>query len=100
MKTVEQHFEQMKAEILADMASGLVPKTVASFSELHDYVDANEYGGFCNDAQFDEMVTQYGGRNEHDGMPQGMVDHINKCQNAVSTWLKVRSLITPSRVAA
>lgn len=100
MKTVEQHFEQMKTEILADMASGLVPKTVASFSELHDYVDANEYGGFCNDAQVDEMIAHYGGRDEHEGMPQGMIDHINKCQNAVDTWVKVRGFITPSEVAA
>ena len=30
-------------EIRADMESGLVPRTVTSFSELHDYVDANDY---------------------------------------------------------
>jgi hypothetical protein len=32
-----------KAEISIDIAEGLVPETVGSFGELHDYVDANEY---------------------------------------------------------
>lgn len=34
-----------KSEVLRDIASGRVPATVKSFSELHDYVDANYYGG-------------------------------------------------------
>lgn len=38
-----------KSEILADIADGTVPATVATFSELHDYVDANCYGGLCDD---------------------------------------------------
>jgi hypothetical protein len=32
-----------KDEISIDIAEGLVPETVGSFGELHDYVDANEY---------------------------------------------------------
>jgi hypothetical protein len=32
-----------KDEITADIAAGLVPETVGSFGELHDYVDANTY---------------------------------------------------------
>lgn len=36
-----------KAEILADIAAGRVPADVTSFAALHDYVDANEYGGLC-----------------------------------------------------
>lgn len=38
-----------KQEIAGDVAAGVVPATVATFSELHDYVDANEYGGLCDD---------------------------------------------------
>ena len=33
----------IKTEILSDVRSGRVPATVESFSDLHDYVDANEY---------------------------------------------------------
>lgn len=41
--------ERVKIEILDDMADGTIPRTVSSFSELHDFVDANCYGGFCDD---------------------------------------------------
>lgn len=34
-----------KAMILMDVVTGVVPANVASFSELHDYVDANGYFG-------------------------------------------------------
>jgi hypothetical protein len=37
--------ERAKREILEDIASGIVPHHVGSFAELHDYVDANGYGG-------------------------------------------------------
>ncbi len=30
-------------EILEDIEAGIVPTTVATFSELHDYIDANEW---------------------------------------------------------
>ena len=47
MLIIEYAIERSKLEILQDIASGVVPGTVSSFSELHDYVDANEYGGLC-----------------------------------------------------
>ena len=37
-------------QITTDIHSGRVPATVGAFGELHDYVDANEYGGLCDDA--------------------------------------------------
>ena len=37
--------EKGKQEILRDIAAGLVPNDVNDFQDLHDYVDANEYGG-------------------------------------------------------
>ena len=44
-----ERLERAKKEVLADVAAGVVPVTVASFSELHDYVDANGYGGAFED---------------------------------------------------
>lgn len=40
--------ERAKVEILTDIRDEAVP-VVESFSELHDYVDANEYGGLCDE---------------------------------------------------
>jgi hypothetical protein len=37
--------ERGTREILEDIADGTVPASVRSFSRLHDYTDANHYGG-------------------------------------------------------
>jgi len=65
-----------KREIREDVASGRVPAEVASFSELHDYVDANEYGGICDEALVsalsDEQFSAIG----------------NVVQDALDAWIK------------
>lgn len=43
-----------KFEIRKDIATGQVPAHVASFGELHDYVDANTYGGLCDEYVLDD----------------------------------------------
>lgn len=78
----------MKQEVLDEMKTKRIPKTVKTFGDLHDYIDANELGGFCEDAMFDALVLNFGGRDEHEGMPQGMLDYINECQEAIHTWLQ------------
>ncbi len=40
---IQDRIEAAKKAILEDINDGTVPTTVKSFSELHDYVDANEY---------------------------------------------------------
>ena len=68
---LHQVVEQAKAEILADVAAGTVPNTCASFSELHDYTDANGYGG-AFERPFDNNET----------------DFWNAVQTAVDGWIK------------
>lgn len=58
-----------KAEILADIATGRVPADVASFAALHDYVDANEYGGLCEESIDPTFVP------------------VNEIQNSLDAWL-------------
>lgn len=87
---LEQTVARMKSEILADIASGTVPETVSSFSELHDYVDANCYGGFCED---DYIAKAWGvsGFPSDDDFPENLMDTVvdfeNDAQNAVHAWL-------------
>lgn len=78
MTPVEQELviriARAKLEILKDMRRGIVPRDVASFSQLHDYVDANGYGGaFEEDAHSVEDM-----------------DFWNELQRQVDLWLKVR----------
>ncbi len=42
---IEGLVEKIKADVLKDVQDGIVPPTVSSFTELHEYVDANTYGG-------------------------------------------------------
>lgn len=91
MKTLEQVIEQMKVEILEDVSTGRVPKTVASFSELHDYVDANCYGGFCDD-DYMKNAWGYDGFMSDDECPDGIQDKVvafcNAAQDAIDTWIR------------
>lgn len=87
--TLEQTVERMKSEILADMRAGRVPETCHSFSELHDYVDANCYGGFCNDDFLSELWGFYGASSD-DGCPAEVYEFTNNAQLAVDEWLRAR----------
>jgi hypothetical protein len=73
--TLEQAIARSKSEILGDVGGGAVPATCASFRELHDYVDANGYGG-AFEYDFDNDET----------------DFWNAVQDAVDAWIKAGSL--------
>jgi len=69
-------------EILADVAAGVVPRTCASFAELHDHVDANGYGGAFEDcpilADDDSNIAEC----------HANADFWNGVANAVDVWIK------------
>jgi hypothetical protein len=88
MLMIEYAIERSKTEILEDIEQGIVPHTVADFSELHDYVDANEYGGLCSDSWWclpdhadDATVEANGGWLVH-------FEQSEAVQDAVDQWLK------------
>lgn len=65
--------QRVEAEILQDIAAGILPVGVASFQDLHDHVDANEYLA-------------------HVGVPvpadvEGALDLTNAVQDIVHEWL-------------
>lgn len=76
---VRDAIHRSKREVLADIAEGTVPATVRNFSELHDHVDANEYGGLCEDERFDRI------RELEEATGRNLVDEV---QNAVDEWLR------------
>ncbi len=76
--TQEQAVARAKREILEDIASGRVPASVVSFSELHDHIDANEYGGACEGSWF----------NGTDAQRDAGFTFWDRVQNAVDAWLK------------
>jgi hypothetical protein len=72
MPDIDAAYRQAQGEILADIARGLVPANVNRFSQLHDHVDANWYGGL-----FDIDL---------DGDAQA--DFGNELQNRLDAWLR------------
>lgn len=77
---VREIVERIKTEVIADMDRGVVPAYPLSFSELHDYVDANTYGGLTEDnADFARPWVD------------GEMDDLNRIQDTVDQWLKVRA---------
>ncbi len=75
---LEKTIMRMKYEILHDISNSKVPADVINFGDLHDYVDANEYGGFCED-----------GNRVIDALPPDQkCDVLNYCQDVIDFWLK------------
>ena len=90
MFIIEHAIERSKVEILEDMSSGIVPTTVSSFSELHDYVDANEYGGLCEAGSWWCIADDSVGLIESDTHLLHF-DQSVAVQDAVDAWLKERA---------
>ncbi len=86
--TLDESIERMKNEILEDIKAGRVPADCPSFSALHDHVDANCYGGFCEDELMQALTDHFGGRDDNEGMPDGLVEYLNDAQNSIDRWIK------------
>lgn len=93
-KLVADSIERGKREIQEDIASGRVPFTVTTFGRLHDYVDANYYGGLCDEGS--GWDTLFPGRYAEDGPGDGpehiaaqelFCDAANRVQDALNAWL-------------
>lgn len=76
--TIRLAVARSKREILLDIARGTVPADVPDFSTLHNYVDANVYGGLCDGSW-------------HVGQP-GDLDDANAVQGQVDAWLRSGAL--------
>jgi hypothetical protein len=74
-------FRRAQAEIRADVLAGHVPADVPDFAALHDYTDANVYGGICDG---DSPVWDAAGSPD--------IDAINRLQNCLSAWIKSGAL--------
>jgi hypothetical protein len=74
--TIAGCINRAKQEILADIQAGVVPSTVKDFSEIHEHVDGNCYGGLCDDDFPFSPAEQEG------------ADFCNEVQDQLDRWLK------------
>ncbi|SPS02218.1 MULTISPECIES: hypothetical protein [Cupriavidus] len=80
---VANAIELGKAQIQQEIASGRIPPTVKTFSELHDFVDANEFGGLCADEG--DLPRLFPRITESDA--EAFCEAANQVQQALDTWL-------------
>lgn len=79
--------ERMKAEILADVENGIVPTSVSCFSELHEYVDANLYGG--TEALLEQLDAEVPDTDEGHSAAMTALCHLaNPAMDAVDAWIR------------
>lgn len=79
--TVEDRVHLAKLEIRKDVRDGAVPSTVRSFADLHDYVDANEYGALFHLPM------------DTDAERDGSADIANEVQHRLDNWIKGGGLL-------
>jgi len=60
--TLKDVVARAQREIIDHVGAGVVPATVASFGELHDYVDANGYGGAFEEPPIADIAWRQGSR--------------------------------------
>lgn len=77
----EQMAERTKLHIVRDVVKKIVPLTVASFSELHNYVDANCYG------ESEAILEELGGDLD------AISDTMNASMEIINAWLKSGGLL-------
>lgn len=86
---------RMKAEIVEDMTTGRIGPDTFSFAGLHDFVDANEYGGLCEESEggtlrgLDLAESLFPETESEDG-ENGWTRVTEKMQTAVGEWLASR----------
>ncbi|WP_029049502.1 hypothetical protein [Cupriavidus sp. amp6] len=80
---VAKAIELGKAQIQQEIASGRIPPTVKTFSALHDFVDANEFGGLCADDS--DLPRLFPRVTESDA--EVFCEAANRVQQALDQWL-------------
>lgn len=98
--TLSETIVRMKYEILSDVARGDISDIdqIKSFTELNELIDANEYGGFCDDGFMESLIAHFGGRDPSGGMPDEAIRYINDAQNSISGWIESGGLNDDRRV--
>jgi hypothetical protein len=76
------------------LGSEIVPLACKSFSRLHDFCDANELGGLCDDAITEEGNRLFPERLDAETLAtQEWMEATNDVQNAVHSWLETGGMV-------
>lgn len=91
MPSVLELAEAIQREVLESVRAGLIPPNVASFTELHDYCDANCLGGT------EELLDRLGEAIGHQAALDEMCDLMNAAMPLVDRWIQSGGLDAVAR---
>ncbi|MFC4518498.1 hypothetical protein [Cupriavidus pinatubonensis] len=80
---IARAIELGKRQIQQEIATGRIPPTVTDFARLHDFVDANEFGGLCDDDGDWSRLFPRTSASEEDALCEAA----NRVQEALCQWL-------------
>ena len=90
--TLAQLAEAMKKEIIEDVQMGRVPADIKAFPQLHEYVDANCYGG--TEALLEEWDDAAPDTDEgHLAALYKLCDLCNPAMDIVDRWIKAGGIL-------
>ena len=87
---IRESIDLAKSEINSLMYEDIVPESCDCFGELHDYIDANMLGGFCDvDTGLVRRIEAAFplDANEDAVLGQAASDGLGAVQDAVNAWL-------------
>ena len=89
-KLMDLAFEISTEYILELVSMGTIQATAKDFAELHNYMDANCLGGFCDgDLQpVFEAIFKRDGDDDMEWFSDRFVSATNTVQNRVDAWIK------------
>lgn len=82
-KFVAEAIELGKRQIQQEIATGRIPPIITEFAKLHNYVDANEFGGLCEDGG--EIHRLFPRVTDEDA--EIFCQAANRVQDAINQWL-------------
>lgn len=83
---VDEAVTRCKREVTELIDGGVIPPTVATFSELHDYCDANVLG--WDDGEAPAMVDQLYPEATGEAWEDALCNLVNEVQDRVDAWLR------------
>lgn len=80
---IARAIELGKRQIQQEIAAGRIPPTVTDFARLHDFVDANEFGGLCeDDGEWNRLFPRTSTAED-----DAFCEAANRVQAALGQWL-------------
>jgi hypothetical protein len=87
---IDLAFQISCEHVLELIADGDIPANVGSFSALHDHIDANCLGGFCDDDlnPIFEAIFPRTTADADDYFPYAFMEAVATVQDRVDAWIK------------